>query len=53
MKHTIVKSIVEENPNGIFVEIGTHYGVIKAFSEFCKNNNLNGELLESQYKINV
>jgi hypothetical protein len=30
-----------------------HYGVIKAFNEFCKNNNLNGEIINNQYKINL
>lgn len=30
-----------------------HYGVIKAFNEFCKNNNLNGEKIGNQYKINL
>lgn len=28
-----------------------HYGVIKAFTEFCKNNNLNGQKIGNQYVI--
>lgn len=28
-----------------------NYGVIKAFNEFCKNNNLNGVIIGNQYKI--
>jgi len=30
-----------------------HYGVIKAFNEFCEINNLNGEIIGNQYKICV
>jgi hypothetical protein len=30
-----------------------HYGVIKAFNEFCRYNFLNGEIIGNQYKINI
>lgn len=30
-----------------------HYGVIKAFNEFCKKYNLNGEIVYGQYKVLV
>lgn len=30
-----------------------HYGVIKAFDEFCKNNKLNGKVTCYQYKIDL
>ena len=30
-----------------------NYGVVKAFKEFCKNNNLKGNIFGNQYKIEL